>query len=256
MVGRFVPSARPADRIQARSRTDIPEDSRCTARNKILHAPDATGNYPNDGVYKGSVVFAGFGITAPELHYDDYAGIDARGKVVLVFNHEPQEDDENSIFNGKGNTRYANARAKMMIARRHGAVALLVAARSESSQRPGARSRSTIPAGANLGAIAHAAPDSGDRRRRFHPRIQREREGRRRTARRDRKNAVELQSAIDAKLANQHRPRSATPKPNSTSSARPASASFPTTSSAWWKAAIPRSRPKRFCSAPTTITTA
>ena len=31
------------------------------------HAPDATGNYPNDGVFKGPVVFAGFGITAPEL---------------------------------------------------------------------------------------------------------------------------------------------------------------------------------------------
>jgi hypothetical protein len=94
---------------------------------QTFHAPDATGNYPNDGVYKGRVVFAGFGITAPELHYDDYAAIDAKGKVVLVFNHEPQEDDENSIFNGKGNTRYANARAKMMNARLHGAVALLVA---------------------------------------------------------------------------------------------------------------------------------
>src|SRR5215475_2554049 len=85
-----------------------------------LHAPDVTGNYPNDGVYKGRVVFAGFGISAPELHYDDYAGIDAKGKIVLVFNHEPQEEDANSIFNGKGNTRYANPRAKMAIAQRHG----------------------------------------------------------------------------------------------------------------------------------------
>lgn len=102
---------------------------------QILHAPDATGNYPNDGVYKGKVVFAGFGITAPELHYDDYAGVDARGKVVLVFNHEPQEDVETSIFNGKGNTRYANARAKMMIARSHGAVALLIA--PDPNHKPG-----------------------------------------------------------------------------------------------------------------------
>jgi hypothetical protein len=100
---------------------------RTNGSEETFHAPDANGSYPNDGVYRGKVVFAGFGITAPELHYDDYAGIDARGKVVLVFNHEPQEDDENSIFNGKGNTRYANARAKMMIAERHGAVALLIA---------------------------------------------------------------------------------------------------------------------------------
>jgi hypothetical protein len=102
---------------------------------QTYYAPDATGNYPNDGVYKGRVAFAGFGITAPELHYDDYAGIDAHGKIVLVFNHEPQEDDANSIFNGKGNTRYANARAKMMIARQHGAVALLIA--PDPNHKPG-----------------------------------------------------------------------------------------------------------------------
>ncbi len=100
---------------------------RAQGKEETFHAPDATANYPKDGVYKGRVVFAGFGISAPELHYDDYAGLDARGKIVLVFNHEPQEDDERSIFNGKGNTRYANPRAKMMIAQRHGAVALLIA---------------------------------------------------------------------------------------------------------------------------------
>ena len=102
---------------------------------QAFHAPDAIVNYPNDGVYKGAVVFAGFGITAPELHYDDYASLDARGKIVIVFNHEPQEDDANSIFNGKGNTRYANPRAKMLNARRHGAVAVLIA--PDPNHRPG-----------------------------------------------------------------------------------------------------------------------
>ncbi|PYT14345.1 MAG: peptidase M28 [Acidobacteria bacterium] len=95
-------------------------------KEETFRAPEATGNFPNDGAVTGQVVFAGYGITAPELQYDDYAGIDVRGKIVLVFNHEPQEDDARSIFNGKGNTRYANARAKMMNAQRHGAVALLV----------------------------------------------------------------------------------------------------------------------------------
>jgi len=94
--------------------------------NGKTEALQGTGNYPNDGNYSGKVVFAGFGITAPELDYDDYSGIDAHGKIVLVFNHEPQEDDAKSIFNGKGNTRYANARAKMFTAARHGAVAVLV----------------------------------------------------------------------------------------------------------------------------------
>ena len=73
-------------------------------------------------------VFAGFGITAPELGYDDYATIDAHGKIVLIFDHEPQEDDPRSIFNGTGNTRYATTRVKVMNAQAHGAVAVLVVA--------------------------------------------------------------------------------------------------------------------------------
>ena len=76
----------------------------------------------------GSIVFAGFGITAPELNYDDYAGIDAKGKIVLIFNHEPQEADSNSVFNGKGNTRYANNNYKLFNAQRHGAIALVTMA--------------------------------------------------------------------------------------------------------------------------------
>src|SRR5579864_9376731 len=36
------------------------------------------------------LVFAGYGITAPEFHYDDYQGIDAKSKIVLVLRHEPQ----------------------------------------------------------------------------------------------------------------------------------------------------------------------
>ena len=36
-----------------------------------------------------NVVFAGFGITAPEFGYDDYAGLDVRGKAVLVFDFHP-----------------------------------------------------------------------------------------------------------------------------------------------------------------------
>jgi hypothetical protein len=93
---------------------------------ELFFDPDLKGNYPDEGTFNGELIFAGFGITAPELRYDDYAGINARGKIVLVFDHEPQEDDEKSIFNGKGNTRYANPRAKMLNAQRHGAVTLLI----------------------------------------------------------------------------------------------------------------------------------
>ncbi|HXB67821.1 MAG TPA: PA domain-containing protein, partial [Candidatus Acidoferrales bacterium] len=88
-------------------------------------APDVTCNFPNEGGFGGEVVFAGYGISAPELGYDDYAGIDAKGKVVLIFNHEPQENDAQSIFNGTGNTRYTNNYSKTLNAQRHGAVAVL-----------------------------------------------------------------------------------------------------------------------------------
>jgi hypothetical protein len=91
-------------------------------------APDVLGGYRHQVDITAGVVFAGFGITAPELGYDDYKGLDANGKIVLVFDHEPQEDDPASIFNGTGNTRYATTRVKLLNAQKHGAVALLVVA--------------------------------------------------------------------------------------------------------------------------------
>jgi Peptidase family M28/PA domain len=94
----------------------------------LWHAPEAIGAYKHVVDLTASVIFAGFGITAPELGYDDYSAIDARGKIVLIFDHEPQEDDPHSIFNGTGNTRYATTRVKVMNAQAHGAVAVVVVA--------------------------------------------------------------------------------------------------------------------------------
>ena len=90
--------------------------------------PDALGSYRADVDLTADVVFAGFGITAPELHYDDYQSIDANGKIVLIFDHEPQETDPTSIFNGTGNTRYATTRVKVLNAQAHGAVGVLIVA--------------------------------------------------------------------------------------------------------------------------------
>src|SRR6185312_4246371 len=90
--------------------------------------PEVFGAFPHDVDVTADVVFAGFGITAPGLHYDDYAGIDAKGKIVLIFDHEPQENDPASIFNGTGNTRYATTRVKAMNAQQHGAVGVLIVA--------------------------------------------------------------------------------------------------------------------------------
>ncbi len=85
------------------------------------------------------VVFAGYGISAPEFGYDDYAGIDVRGKAVLVFDHEPQEDDARSVFHGTGFTLYANTWTKTQIAERHGAAAVLVTTEPVNAHRSAPR---------------------------------------------------------------------------------------------------------------------
>ena len=85
------------------------------------------------------VVFAGYGITAPEFGYDDYAGVDVRGKAVLVFDHEPREDDPDAAFHGRGFTLHANVWTKTWTAQRHGAAALLVVTEPVNAHRQVAR---------------------------------------------------------------------------------------------------------------------
>ena len=72
------------------------------------------------------VVFAGYGISAAALQYDDYAGINASGKAVLIFTHEPQENNAASRFDGQTNTAYASVVHKAEAARAHGAKAILL----------------------------------------------------------------------------------------------------------------------------------
>src|SRR6185437_11242175 len=55
----------------------------------------------------GSVVFAGYGIDAPEFAYNDFFGVDLKGKVAIVFAREPQANDPNSKFMGTCDTYHA-----------------------------------------------------------------------------------------------------------------------------------------------------
>lgn len=71
--------------------------------------------------FDGPLVFAGYGITAPEYKYDDYAGIDATNKIVVAFTHEPQELDTKSVFAGTDYTVHASFVNKAINARMHGA---------------------------------------------------------------------------------------------------------------------------------------
>lgn len=89
---------------------------------------DFTVVFYREAHVKAPVVFAGYGVTAPEYGYDDYAGVDAAGKIVVIFDHEPQEDDPRSVFAGAGQTLHWGRVPKMRNAQRHGAVAVLIAA--------------------------------------------------------------------------------------------------------------------------------
>ncbi len=72
------------------------------------------------------LVFAGYGISARALKYDDYGSVDVHGKAVLVFSHEPQEQDPSSRFNGARPASVSLLIEKAMAAKNHGAVALVV----------------------------------------------------------------------------------------------------------------------------------
>jgi len=83
-------------------------------------------NFSSAGRLTGEVVFAGYGITAPEYGYDDYAGINAKGKIVLVLRHEPQEFDEHSVFEGKSYTEHSQFSSKATNAKIHGAIGVIL----------------------------------------------------------------------------------------------------------------------------------
>jgi aminopeptidase YwaD len=100
----------------ARSRTYVPS------------ADYVPFGFSEDGEVEAEIVFAGYGITAPEHRYDDYAGVDVRGKAVLVLSHVPRELDPRSPFRRPGTTQYATNRYKAENARAHGAVAMLLVA--------------------------------------------------------------------------------------------------------------------------------
>ena len=74
----------------------------------------------------GPVVFAGFGIAAPDLGHDDYRGVDVAGKVVLVIDHEPGEFDPESPFAGVVASERGQGFRKALEAQRRGAAAVAI----------------------------------------------------------------------------------------------------------------------------------
>jgi hypothetical protein len=121
--------------------------SRKDGAGRQWHAPAVTFAFRKNVDVSGGVVYVGYGITAPELNYDDYANVNVRGKIVLLMEHEPQEDDPKSIFNGTGNTRYATSRVKLLNAQRHGAIAVLLMPEPNATHVPTSKRLANVLAG-------------------------------------------------------------------------------------------------------------
>jgi Zn-dependent M28 family amino/carboxypeptidase len=85
--------------------------------------------------FDAEAVFVGHGITAPEFDWDDYKGVDVRGKVVVLFTNEPPSEDP-TFFGGKALTYYGRWTYKFEEATRRGAKACFIIHTPETAGYP------------------------------------------------------------------------------------------------------------------------
>ncbi|ELX12158.1 peptidase M28 family [Janthinobacterium sp. HH01] len=85
------------------------------------------------GVHNSEIVFVGYGVQAPEYGWDDYKGVDVRGKTILMLINDPAVPDpqdtsqlDPSMFKGKAMTYYGRWTYKYEIAARLGAAAAII----------------------------------------------------------------------------------------------------------------------------------
>ena len=81
------------------------------------------------------IVYVGYGIEAPEYNWDDYKGVDVRGKVLLMLVNEPPSDDP-KFFKGKALTYYGRWTYKYEEAARKGAVGVILVHKEDMASYP------------------------------------------------------------------------------------------------------------------------
>lgn len=85
-------------------------------------------------VVGAELVFVGYGITAPEYQWDDYKGVDLRGKVLLMMNNDPESDPK--LFAGRTRLYYGRWDYKYKEAARHGAAGAILIHTTPSAGYP------------------------------------------------------------------------------------------------------------------------
>jgi len=81
-------------------------------------------SFSSSAAVTGQLVFAGYGVTAPEFDYDDYAGLEVNGKIVVVLRYEPKGFAAKT--QNQGLTRHAGIITKAINARNHGAKGVIL----------------------------------------------------------------------------------------------------------------------------------
>ena len=85
---------------------------------------------PSSDLHASEMIFIGYGITAPEFQWDDFAGVDVKGKVLLMLVNEPPSDDP-KYFNGKALTYYGRWTYKFEHAAKMGAAGVILVHKRE-----------------------------------------------------------------------------------------------------------------------------
>jgi len=99
------------------------EGKKLTAALDSDFAPQSFGN---SGAFTGELVFCGYGIEAPDKNFDEYAGLDVKGKVAIIMRKVPRQGEAHGVFTGRrGVSSHGELRAKLDRAFAHGAVAVL-----------------------------------------------------------------------------------------------------------------------------------
>jgi len=81
-------------------------------------------SFSSSGKVSAPVVFVGYGATAEEFHYDDYAGLDVKDKIVVALRYEPAGFAEKAANHSL--TQHSQLITKAINARNHGAKALVI----------------------------------------------------------------------------------------------------------------------------------
>ncbi|PQO38202.1 M28 family peptidase [Blastopirellula marina] len=76
--------------------------------------------------FDAPLVFVGYGISAKKLDYDEYDGLDVKGKIVLIVRKEPQQNNPHSVFDGTGASQHALFSRKISNAYQEGAAGVIL----------------------------------------------------------------------------------------------------------------------------------